>query len=167
MQDKPIDDSKYMIAGGTGEESEDATYEESNDIVLFGGVSGKEFIRFTDEGMVYLGGLVKDEGIAYKRFSRWLDLAEKTLETDAQEELENKEFIKPIPVQLRAEKIVIQSSADGRTDSEWLSLMPYDVPDWVKDPKAMADMMEGTVLSWNGDATSRRYRASRAIEQIH
>jgi hypothetical protein len=133
---EPEPKSKYTIKG----------HYKDNDVVLLGGVSGKEFIRFTDKGMIYKGGLIEDKGKVYKRFVQWLERAEFAL--DGAE--------KPEEV-LDTKWIVVQSSVDG--EEPWLNLMPEDVPEWVKDPEVMGGMMGGNRVSRDPKKGSMWYRA--------
>lgn len=66
------------------------------------------------------------------------------------------------PVKTEAKKmawIVIQSSDSPDPEGSWMSLMPADVPEWVKEEDNITRMMEGNIVCWDPAQGCRWYRA--------
>ena len=61
--------------------------------------------------------------------------------------------------------IVVWRSENGR--DPWEPVLPEDVPDWVKDPKRMARMLEGSMICdpTEGESGSAWYRAEKVEGQ--
>ena len=55
--------------------------------------------------------------------------------------------------------LVIQSSANGDDDGEWVDMQSEDVPSWVKEEGCISKMMEGKMVCADPEKKTRWYGA--------
>jgi hypothetical protein len=137
--------------GGAVEMTIKIVADDSDDIEFE--VKGKISLSLTRKGMIYRNKLVEDGGEALRLMTKFLGLAEESIQNELHEEV-----VTHVPNEqarldaLREQKsalLIIQKSQDGQDDGRWENLFEADVPEWVKEADCMSDMMKGVKVKAN------------------
>jgi hypothetical protein len=118
-------------------------------------VKGKIKLVLTRRGLIYRNKLVEDGGKVLELMTKFLGLAENDIQNQAHEAVTSKtvsQQARLTDLQSQSQTMaIIQVSETGEDDGYWVSRFEPDVPEWVKEPEEMTDMIRnGAKLKADG-----------------